>query len=280
MTAMSDALQKAGYDTTRDEVYALVSRMRAKGTSLRAIETEVWQRCVRRPVLFGPVIAAYVERIDADMQFRHTPDGGHDLRAQEGQPQGAAETSSGDEGHEPIAESGQDVRASSPDETSREDGQTSLADPAIVPVPPSRDELTDAGRTLRQERERLRQSPGAGAMQARAYETRARVFGESWLLTYAIPDGPRLLSLRAGEVRPMMQRMAREGAARVHAWVLLQAVATELDAMGQVHEDMKLENVLLPATVARLADAYAPDVLMAKARAHFNSFQKLENANG
>lgn len=307
-TAMTDALHNAGYDTSGDEMFVLVSQMRAQGKSLRAIEDDVWKRCLRRPTLFGPIIASYVERVDADMSFRREPDGGHSTTAREGHERRAAESSAltgspghtygaikgqasiardnsagdGSGGHARLASNGHISGAAV---NSREDlGRAVNANQAMDEMPASRDTISAAAQILSNEAHRQMKTrpPGAGAMQARAYETRARVFGESWLLSYAIPNGPRLLSIRAGEVRPMMRRLATEGAERAHSVLLLHAIGKELKALGQVDDSVTIEKILPPATVARIATAYAPENVIAAARDHFDRFSrefKLEDAN-
>lgn len=172
----------------------------------------------------------------------------------------------------PIADKAIVMMPPASEPLSREGGQPNYADKATLVVPPSRDiPLSDAARAMRHEQ--LRRGPGAGALGPRYHEVRAAIRGESWLLSYAPPNSPRVLGMHVSEIRQMKLRMAKEGIQRGYAALVIGAIEGELKLLGRVSDDAIVEKVLSPAAIARVADKVGPDSNIAdKARRHWDSF--------
>jgi hypothetical protein len=184
-----------------------------------------------------------------------------------------------DAGQGEFASDGHGQLAPSPQPQIASGGPTGVADKANVLVPPSRDpspEIThsEAGRVLRTAR-----PPGAGAMQPRAYETRIAVRGESWLVSYALPNGPRVLEMTWDDAEAMERRMVREGGERLVGGLVLAALRKEREGLGVVAGGMKIGKTLPPAAIAKVADEWSPERVAAKARAHMRQFQLTGETN-
>lgn len=128
-------------------------------------------------------------------------------------------------------------------------------------VPPARETVSAAGRILQSVRK-----PGAGALQARAYETQARIRGESWLLSYAYPDGPLAVESRYADLEPMFRRNAREGAKHAFAAAVAHRLKVEMDKAGRCAPDLVVSKTLPPSVLAKIAADLEPQAIAAKAR--------------
>jgi hypothetical protein len=275
---MAAALKRAGFDET-NVLYqaASVALSENGGDFTRAVSdlmmNSAHPRAALRLVL--RIVNDDMKGLRGEGQFRYADigqtdranptHGGHSLPASDGQTVRAANSEERQEGR-----TGNGREHSAPSQNSETTNGAGHAPPAEAKrtAPPVR------GRT-----------PGAGALQARAYETRATVRGESWLLSYCIPDGPRLLGLTRGELLPMAKRMAREAGHRGHAAVLLRALDSECTKLGKVSPDTVIEKILPPAVINRLTEELNADVVVAAGRDFFRSYANdkiptLENANG
>lgn len=257
-TALGAAMKRAGVGTVESKLRAILKN--AKGDRAKAARS-VWAR-LRDDGAFRNEVAVFLMEMTAD------------------ELQGEA-TENVPKGHGPIASSLQTEREGEADimvakgqtfganssQPIAGDGHATFAGNGHSEVAEVREPtVSQAGRILR-----LARPAGAGALRAAAFSARQSVRGESWLLNYQIPDGPRLLSLRWGEVLPMAKRMVREVGHRGFAAVLLRAIHAEGEKIGKMPEDGTVESTLPPAIIAKLSEELSPDKAVAEARAWIKS---------
>lgn len=183
--------------------------------------------------------------------FRRKADVGHILGAQQGQNSRVGGSTPG--GWTPQ---GEPYSRSVGHGSSAEDGQRCAAPLREPPSP------TEAARILQALKPR---GPGAGAMRPGAYAARQAVRGESWLLTYQIPNGRDALSMRIGELLPTSQRMLRDGGSQLHAAVVLRRLHDEAQKLGQVSPDQIVGKTLPPAVIDRLSEELTPERVIVEA---------------
>jgi hypothetical protein len=280
-TAMAAALRRAGFNP-ETQLYTITKELLDKSHGAEAKASRLlYDRLRTDEVLRDAAMRFFVSIVAEDMrgagQLRiaengqgpsapspHTlsggdASGGQSLIVQKDQVYVAADPSRG-AGHFTFASDGHRRDVPPRDtEIANGAGHRTVADKASVVVPPARDTLTEAARVLRR-------APGSGALQRRAYETRDRLRGESWLLTFTIPDGPRLLALTWGEAEAMGRRMAKEGGERMVAAAALAALIKEGNLLGRVSPDQIIEKTLSPAAIDRVAQLLEPEKLQALGR--------------
>lgn len=256
-TAMAAALRKAGGPLPilaefEAQLVRMIERAQQRGASLEDL-------------------AAVLERAAQKLRGE-----GQLLVAVKGQPNPAnpAQTERDGKANVVVPDVGQVPPADPSQPIASGEGQCLDADKAKLYMPPTREPLTvsEAGRILRSV-----QQPGAGSLQRHAYEVRAALRGESWLLTYCVPGGPQLLELTWDDADGMERRMFREGGERLHAAVVIRALRKEAESLGKVSGHQKIGGTLTPAIIAKVSEEYEFASLCTKARNYLRRFQS-ENA--
>lgn len=287
MTTMRDAFARAGAKTEKKELYSLIAQLRGQKKTITQIQAMLRPMCLRRPALIDTLIDAYVLRvIDPDMSFRRESDGGQEQGARKGRNSSAPDNfaSSGDPDQAGGAKEGQasNVGDKSSEGQNRYDN-VRHAGASNDRTPPD-DEESHSNR-VREDQAAPAQSSGevspslagsvlakhghqmgAGALRPRAYEMRDKIRGESWLLSYQLPNGPQLMSLRAGEVPAMSKRLFREAGEHALAVILLREIELELGTLGNVQPDTVIGKLLPPAFTDRLARTHTPEIILRKGR--------------
>lgn len=283
---LADKLREAGYPVARDRLYvAAVDCLRlsngelAKATQpfiekLRADKELMLE--LLRPALITAAIE-YLKRRKLDMSAGVTvadgssgsdASGGQSAGVQQDHPAVAAVNSSdedlrGDAGNGPLGCVPSQELAGGPSPPDTRSDST---------VPHAREP------TLSEAAKILRRAPGSGALRPTSLEEHRAIRGESWLLRYAIPDGPQILDLTWYNARKMEERLFKEGGQRILASVVLAALRKEKEKLGQVSDDEIIRKTFAtsPATLAKIADQYEPDRVYEKGRALLRQFQRDE----